>query len=79
MALTSTKSVNLFGQSIVGDVTIMQLSATINYGETVTTSYTETIVNNELYQKNKREVRKDISDFKDIVYKLEDEAPGTEE
>lgn len=79
MALTSTKSVNLFGQSIVGDVTIMQLSATINYGETVTTSYTETIVNNELYQKNKREVRKDISDFKDIVYKLEDEAPGTDE
>lgn len=79
MALTSTKSVNLFGQSIVGDVTIMQLSATINYGETVTTSYTETIVNSELYQKNKREVRKDISDFKDIVYKLEDEAPGTDE
>lgn len=73
MALTSTKSVNLFGQSIVGDVTIMQLSATINYGETVTTSYTETIVNNELYQKNKREVRKDITDFKDIVYALEDE------
>lgn len=79
MALTSTKSVNLFGQSIVGDVTIVQLSATINYGETVTTSYTETIVNSELYQKNKREVRKDISDFKDIVYKLEDEAPVTDE
>lgn len=79
MALTSTKSVNLYGQSIVEETTVIQLSATINYGETVTTSYTETIVNNDLYQKNKREVRKDISDFKDIVYKLEDEVQEDEE
>lgn len=72
MALKSTKSVNLFGESIVEGATAVQLNATVTFDKTVTSSYSETVINNELYLANKREVREDIVEFKNMMYELED-------
>lgn len=72
MSLTDKKSVTLFGESIIEANTVAQLNATVDFGEFVSTTYSETIVNQELYRTNRAEVRKDISDFKDKVYELED-------
>lgn len=74
MALKSTKSVNLFGESIVEGATAVQLNATVTFDKTVTSSYSETVINNELYLANKREVREDIVEFKNMMYELEDSA-----
>lgn len=74
MALKSTKSVSLFGESIVEGATAVQLNATVTFDKTVTSSYSETVINNELYLANKREVREDIVEFKNMMYELEDSA-----
>lgn len=70
--LKTTKSITLNGQSMVGDVQVVNLSATIpdNTGVGNVSQYVQ---NTELYDANKAAVRKDIRDFQDLVYEIEDE------
>ena len=69
--LNVTKSVNLNGESKIGEVTVAYLSANVTKEGNTTTS--KNISNQELYQANRVEVRKDIADFEARVYALEDE------
>lgn len=69
--LNVKKSVNLNGESQIGGNTVAYLSANVTKEGNTTTS--KNITNQDLYQANKVEVRKDIADFEAQVYALEDE------
>lgn len=73
MALKNNKIVNLTAESLVGDVVVARFSASANSNTDVNTSYSEQILDTAIYNKNKVEVRKDIADFRQLIYKLEDE------
>lgn len=73
MALKNNKIVNLTAESLVGDVVVARFSASANSNTDVNTAYSEQILDTAVYNKNKTEVRKDIADFRQLIYKLEDE------
>lgn len=73
MALKDNKIVNLTAESLIGDVVVARFSASANSNTDVNTAYSEQILDTAVYIKNKTEVRKDIADFRQLIYKLEDE------
>lgn len=73
MALKNNKIVNLTAESLIGDVVVARFSASANSNTDVNTAYSEQILDTAVYSKNKTEVRKDIADFRQLIYKLEDE------
>ena len=73
MALKNNKIVNLTAESLVGDVVVARFSASANSNTDVNTAYSEQILDTAAYNANKAEVRKDIADFRQLIYKLEDE------
>ena len=73
MALKNNKIVNLVAESLVGNVVVARFSASANSNTDVNTAYSEQILDTAVYNKNKTEVRKDIADFRQLIYKLEDE------
>ena len=73
MALKNNKIVNLTAESLVGDVVVARFSASANSNTDVNTAYSEQILDTAAYNNNKTEVRKDIADFSQLIYKLEDE------
>lgn len=70
--LKKEKSLNLTGRSFVDDTEVAHFDARLssNGGATTINTY---INNQELYEKNRREVRKDMSDFRQYVFDQEDE------
>lgn len=73
MALTIIKSTSLQGQSVIDGQVAIYLSANVS-GETAGNStITQSIQNQELYAANRAACRKDISDFQDSVYEVEDQ------
>lgn len=79
MALQITKSTAVNGLSQIEGQTVVYLSANVS-GETAGNStITQSIQNQELYAANRTACRKDIADFQEAVYVIEDEflADGT--
>lgn len=70
--LKTTKSITLNGTSTIGGIQVVMLNATVNTEDIGNNNYNETVLNKDSYNKNKTEVRKDISDFKDLVYEVQD-------
>lgn len=71
--LQTSKSVSLRGDSVVEGIKVMSFNAEISeeqLGNSITRS---TILNQELYAKNRTECRKDQAEFQNEVYALEDE------
>lgn len=73
MALTQNKTVVLSAESKVGEVVVARLTATVNSVTDVNSAYSEQVLDTKLYNDNKVEVRKDMSDFRALIYALEDE------
>ena len=71
--LTTTKKINLSGSSMVNGSQAVFLSAQLSTAGSSNGSVSINITNDELYKANKRECRKDISDFQNRVYDLQDE------
>ena len=72
MALNLKKSTTLDGTSEVDGQVIMTMVATIST-ETQGSSYVnETILNQDLYKDNKKQVRQDRQDFQSAVFDVED-------
>ena len=67
------KNITLNGVSLVNGVQVAWMSATMNSDGGSGANVNKTITNQELYNANKAEVRADIGEFEDQVYKLEDE------
>ena len=74
--LKATKNISLSGQSIIDEVEVVFMNASIGTGDNQSISVNKSIRDQELYMANKVEVRKDISDFEDQVYLIEDDVLG---
>ena len=70
--LKTNKSITLSGQSFVNGTQVASYSANIN-SESGSSNINSSIINQELYDANKVDVRKDLSDFTTKVYEVEDQ------
>ena len=71
--LEINKNINLNGVSKINGVQVAYMSATISNDGRSGANVNKTIINQELYNSNKAQVRKDILEFEQEVYKVEDE------
>lgn len=71
--LKTIKMITLTGDSVVADDVILNFSADISTQTGGTSFLRQSILDHELYQANRKECRKDIADFQELIYKLEDE------
>lgn len=72
MALEKSKSMTLTGVSKVGNDIVVSLTANLSTDSNSSDYVNQSVRNPALYSKNKREVRKDISEFQDYVYNQQD-------
>ena len=70
--LNINKSTTLNATSDIDGAQVAYMSATIS-SENGSANISKSITNQTLYNANKSEVRKDMSDFEEEVYKIEDE------
>lgn len=70
--LEVNQTINLNGYSKINGVNVAYLSATIATDDNSSATTNTSVLNQELYKSHKREVRKDINDFEEKVYKVED-------
>ncbi|MEY8737202.1 hypothetical protein AB9M75_08270 [Lactobacillus sp. AN1001] len=71
--LKKNKSISLTGESTINGQLVAHFSANLS-SEGGNSDQVSTYVNNrELYEANRREVRKDMSDFRQYVFDQEDE------
>ena len=76
--LKKEKTLNLTGRSVLNGTDVLRFDARLS--STGGTTTINTYVNNqELYEKNRREVRKDMNDFRQYVFDQEDELFADEE
>ncbi|MFD1411733.1 hypothetical protein [Lapidilactobacillus gannanensis] len=69
--LITSKSLSISGQSSISGQQVMNFSATIDQSNG-RSNITQAVLNKDLYDSNKTEVRKDAADFTDLVYDQED-------
>ncbi|QLY81937.1 hypothetical protein [Clostridium intestinale] len=77
--LKTSKSITVTGQSFINGVQVAHMQATINTDGTSNGSITKNIINQELYNKNKADVRVDMDTFEEEVYEIEDGLVGGNE
>lgn len=73
--LTTQKSITLSGYSQIGGVNVILMNATVttDKGSMSQPSISQTIIDVATYTANKTECRKDLSDFCQMVYSIQDE------
>lgn len=71
MALRKAKAITLTGESVVNGTVVVRMSANVstNGGSDSVNQYVQNV---DLYNGNKRDVRKDIASFQDYVYEQQD-------
>ncbi len=69
--LKGNKSVTISYQSVIGDQVAVYMSAQIP--ESGRSNSSKTIQDLELYEANKEECRKDMQEFEDMLFALEDQ------
>lgn len=74
--LKGTKSMNLSYSSVIGDKSVVYMTAQVP--ETGRVNCTKTIQNQELYEANKAECRKDMAAFDELLWNLEDQGTAME-
>lgn len=70
--LQKTKQITVTGNSIINGQPVVNITATIP-SDTCVANINQYVQNSELYEENKTEVRKDLREFTDLVYEIEDE------
>lgn len=73
MALTKQKTVNLSGESKIGDESVARFSAQVSSNDALSQDIVTTIVNVDLYRKNSKSVRDDANAFREYVYTVQDQ------
>jgi len=77
--LNVSKSITVTGQSVINGSQVVAMSATISTDGNNNANIVKTIINQDLYNKNKVEVRADMDSFEEEVYRIEDEVATTPE
>lgn len=75
--LTTTRNITLTGTSEINGVQVAYMSATISTNGSNNENINKNITNQDLYIKNKADVRADMAAFEDEVYKVQDELSAT--
>ena len=70
--LEINQSITITGYSVINGVQVAYMNATINENDNNNTGINKNIMNSEIYNANKAEGRKDMRDFEDKVYDLQD-------
>lgn len=70
--LKTSKSITLSGQSFINGTQAANYTANIS-SENGATNISSSVINQDVYDGNKVEVRKDLSDFTAKVYEVEDQ------
>jgi len=76
--LESKKSITLSGYAKINNSLVVNLTASIGTDNNSGT-VNQNIINSELYEANKVEIRKDIADFQTKVYEVQDELAAEDE
>lgn len=74
--LKVNKNITLNGVSEINGMQVAFMNATISTDGSSNANVNKSIANQELYNKNKTEVRADMEAFENEVYKVEDELVG---
>lgn len=75
--LDTNKTININATSSIKGQMVVYMYATLNTEGSNTESISKNIQNQELYNANKDEVRKDMRDFEDLVYAEQDKLVKT--
>ncbi|MDU5106539.1 MULTISPECIES: hypothetical protein [unclassified Clostridium] len=70
--LNTNKSITLSGTSVIDGIQVAYMSATVATDGGNGANVNKTITNQEIYNANKAQVRADIAEFEQEVYKIED-------
>ena len=70
--LNTNKSITLSGTSVIDGIQVAYMSATVATDGGNGANVNKTITNQEVYNANKVQVRADIAEFEQEVYKIED-------
>lgn len=74
--LEVTKNITLNGVSKIDGQAVAYMSANISTDGAGSSNVNKSISNKDLYDVNKTQVRKDMAEFEEKVYQLEDELVG---
>lgn len=74
--LEVTKNITLNGVSKIDGQAVAYMSANISTDRAGSSNVNKSISNKDLYDVNKTQVRKDMTEFEEKVYQLEDELVG---
>lgn len=74
--LEVTKNITLNGVSKIDGQAVAYMSANISTDGAGSSNVNKSISNKDLYDVNKTQVRKDMAEFEEKVYRLEDELVG---
>ncbi|WP_454093198.1 hypothetical protein [Glutamicibacter protophormiae] len=72
MALGTKKSINITGESKINGQSVIYLSANVTTDSAGNTNINQSINNQDLYRQNRVECRKDIDEFQNKVWAIED-------
>lgn len=78
--LKLNKTISITGESVIDGTPVAYMTANMSEDGGSSTGINKTITNKEIYEANKVEARKDMRDFEDEVYKIQDgmEVPAGE-
>ena len=71
--LETTKSITLTGKSTLNNQVVANFTANVYNDDAGSDSFNTFIANKELYDANKKIVRKDSQDFQNLMYEAQDE------
>lgn len=72
MALSKKKNVSLTGESIINGKVVVRITATLST-EAGSDYVNQSVQDPTLYSANKREVRKDIQEFQNLIFDQQDQ------
>ncbi|MCR1851140.1 hypothetical protein NSA42_17850 [Paeniclostridium sordellii] len=70
--LNTNKTITISGTSTIDGQTVVYMSASLSTDGTTQENLSKTVQNQEVYNKNKEDIRKDMRDFEDLVYAEQD-------
>lgn len=77
--LKLNKNITLTGISMINGVQVVYMNATISTDGAGNSGINKTIVDKDLYNANKKQVRADMTQFEEEVYNVEDELLSSKE
>ena len=73
MALNTKKSISITGESKINGQQVIYLNADVTTDSAGNTNINQSITDQNLYRQNRVECRKDVDDFQERVWAIEDE------